>query len=162
MKISVPMPTSPEPVRHGWHLRGWPGFNAQMAKLANEVRRLAAADPTGYRQHPQAKLLAVVRRLIADVISTDPNAAEFQLGNTLGPQHRHWRRAKFSGRFRLFFRFHSPSATIVYASMNDAGTLRKAGGRTDPYAVFHQMLERGRPPTGWDELLDESTGLDLG
>lgn len=156
------MPTSPEPVRHGWHLRGWPGFSVQLAELSAEVRRLAAADPAGYRQHPQAKLLAMVRRLVRDIVPTDPNAAEFQLGNTLGAQHRHWRRARFSGRFRLFFRFHSPSATIVYAWMNDASTLRKAGGRSDPYAVFHQMLERGRPPTGWNELLSESGPLDLG
>jgi toxin YhaV len=29
----------------------------------------------------------------------DPNAAEFQLGDTFGPAYRHWRRKKFLGDF---------------------------------------------------------------
>jgi hypothetical protein len=35
----------------------------------------------------------------------DPNAAEFQLGDTLGPAYRHWRRKKVLGRFWLYLRF---------------------------------------------------------
>lgn len=100
-----------------------------------------------------------MRKLVKEVVPADPNAAEFQLGNTLGPQHRHWRRAKFSGRFRLFYRFHTASRTIVYAWMNDEGTLRKEGSRTDPYTVFRRMLERGRPPSDWEDLLGESDSL---
>ena len=156
------MPSSPEhrPRQHGWHLFGWPDFAVRLERLKDDVRRLAAADPAGYARYPRAKLLRLVQRLVHEIIPSDPNAAEFQLGNSLGPQHRHWRRAKFSGRFRLFFRFHSPSRTIVYAWMNDESTLRKAGGRTDPYAIFYQMLERGRPPSDWDDLVSESSGLD--
>ena len=52
-----------------------------------------------------------------------------QLGNTLGPEHRHWRRAKFLGRFRLFFRYSSKDRVIIYAWVNDQNTLLKAGGR---------------------------------
>ena len=103
------------------------------------------------------KLFAAVRTLVSEIIPADPNAPELQLGNTLGPQqHRHWRRARFSGRFRLFYRFHTGSRTIVYAWMNDEGTLRKAGSRTDPYAVFRRMLEGGRPPSDWQDLLGEA------
>jgi toxin YhaV len=157
------MPASPEgerkDVRHGCQLYTWPGIAGQLDALRREVRRLAALDPKGYTQHPKAKLLAAVRRLLLDVIPADSRAPEFQLGNTLGPEYRQWRRAKFSGRFRLFFRFHSASRSIVYVWMNDEGTLRKAGGRTDPYGVFHQMLGRGRPPSDWADLLRESNAL---
>jgi toxin YhaV len=53
----------------------------------------------------------------------------------------------------LFFRFHTASRTIIYAWLNDENTLRKAGSQTDPYAVFHRMLERGAPPSDWDALV---------
>lgn len=156
------MPISPEEepfVRHGWRLLAWSQIASQLEELRRDVRRIAAADPGGYRQHPRVKLFAAVSRLLLDVIPADPNAPEFRLGNTLGAEHRHWRRAKFSGRFRLFFRFQSTTRTLIYVWMNDENTLRKAGGRSDPYSVFHQMLERGRPPSGWDDLLGESATL---
>lgn len=47
-------------------------------------------------------------------------------GNTLGPEHRHWRRAKIGRRFRLFFRYDSRAKTIVFAWVNDEQTLRSA------------------------------------
>lgn len=108
------------------------------------------------------KLFTVVRKLVKEIVPTDPNAPEFQLGNTPGSQNRHWRRAKFSGRFRLFYRFHTGSRTIVYAWMNDEGTLCKEGSRTDPYVVFRRMLEGGRPPSDWQDLLEESNPLRPG
>jgi toxin YhaV len=108
------------------------------------------------------KLFAAVRKLVGEIIPLNPNAAEFQLGNTLGSQHRHWRRARFNGRFRLFYRFHTGSQTIVYAWMNDEATLRKEGSRTDPYVVFRRMLEGGRPPSDWQDLLDESRPMRSG
>ena len=76
-------------------------------------------------------------------IPRDPGAAEYNLGNTLGPAHRHWRRAKFLGRFRLFFRYNSKAAVIIYAWVNDENTLRKAGGGNDPYHLFGGMLRKG-------------------
>jgi toxin YhaV len=158
------MPISPDEekrtVRNGWRLLAWPAIARQLEELGREVRRLAEADPNGYKQHPQVKLLAVIRRLLLEIIPADPNGHALQLGNTLGPEHRHWRRAKFSGRFRLFFRFHSATRTIIYVWMNDENTLRKSGGRTDPYAVFYQMLERGKPPSEWEDLLGQSDDLN--
>ncbi|HST61246.1 MAG TPA: type II toxin-antitoxin system YhaV family toxin [Longimicrobium sp.] len=157
------MPISPEKekpfVRHGWRLLAWSQITSQLEELRRDVRRIAETDPEGYRQHPRVKLFAAVRRLLLEIIPTDPNAPEFRLGNTLGAEHRHWRRAKFNGRFRLFFRFQSSTQTIIYVWMNDENTLRKSGGRTDPYSVFYQMLERGRPPSDWDGLLRESATL---
>jgi toxin YhaV len=70
----------------------------------------------------------------------------------LGPAHRHWRRARFLGRFRLFYRFSTVQKAIVYVWVNDETTLRKAGARTDPYAIFNKRLRDGDPPEDWDGL----------
>jgi toxin YhaV len=118
------------------------------------------ADPAGYRHHPHVKLFTAVTKLVRDIIPADPAAPEFILGNTLGPKNRHWRRAKFSGRFRLFFRFHSGTRTIIYAWMNDENSLRKSGAKTDPYRIFQKTLQSGRPPSDWSQLVDESAGLE--
>ena len=146
---------------HGWRLMAWPEFARQLDELAHSARRVALADPAGYRHHPHVKLFAGVSKLVRDVIPADPARPEFILGNTLGPRNRHWRRAKFSGRFRLFFRFHSGTRTIVYAWMNDENSLRKSGAKTDPYHIFQKMLESGRPPSDWSQLVDESAGLEF-
>lgn len=37
--------------------------------------------------------------------------------------------------------------------MNDADTLRADGSKTDAYAVFKKMLDKGDPPDDWDSLL---------
>ena len=95
--------------------------------------------------------------LVLDEIPSDPAAASFRLGKTLGADYRHWRRAKFLGRFRLFFRCSSAHKVIVYAWINDESTLRKAGSRSDPYAVFEAAsLSRGEPPDDWAELMREA------
>lgn len=124
-----------------------------MIEAARETR---VADPVGYHQRPELKFLRTVRDLVFEEIPANPDAPQFRQGKTLGSAHTHWRRAKFHRRFRLFFRFHSVSRTIVYAWLNDEATLRKAGSRPDPYAVFRRMLERGSPPNDWDELVAAS------
>jgi toxin YhaV len=87
-------------------------------------------------------------------IPRDPFAPEFRQGNTLGPTHRHWFRAKFgANRFRLFFRADSTARIVVYAWVNDRDTLRKAGAASDPYVVFTRMLASGNPPDDWPTLL---------
>ncbi|WP_342149176.1 type II toxin-antitoxin system YhaV family toxin [Methylorubrum sp. SB2] len=152
------MTDGPFAKRNGWRLFRATAFRASLDPLTAEVERLAAADPEGYRAHPKAKLLARIRDLIFEEIPRDPNAPTYALGNTLGPAHRHWRRAKFLQRFRLFFRFDSASRIIVYAWVNDENTLRKAGGRSDPYAVFARRLDAGDPPDHWDDLLVDAGG----
>jgi toxin YhaV len=143
-------------VRNGWQLRRSRVFAEAIDALEGEVERLAAADPDQYLSHPKSKLFARIIQLILEEIPADPNSPVFALGNTLGPTHRHWRRAKFLQRFRLFFRFDSASRTIIYSWVNDENTLRKAGSRSDPYTVFKQRLTRGEPPNDWIELLQNS------
>jgi toxin YhaV len=124
--------------------------------LENEVAQLQAADPVGWRGHSKAKVFAAVQHLIYEVIPASPDAAIFLQGNTLGPEQRHWRRAKFMRRFRLFFRFDSATRVIVYGWLNDENTLRKGGARSDPYAVFLRRLNRGDPPDDWAGLLADA------
>lgn len=139
--------------RHGWKLYRSSAFAEVFDMLERDVTRLASEKPDEYTSHPKAKLLARIQALIFDEIPRDPNAYIFGLGNTLGSAHRHWRRAKFLSRFRLFYRFDSASQVIICAWMNDENTLRKAGSRTDPYTVFAKRLDDGDPPDDWNDLL---------
>jgi len=140
-------------LHNGWRVLFHPAFQTRFDLLISEVKALAAADPTAWRDHPKAKLLERIRRIVFDEIPMNPDAQEFRQGNTLGENNRRWRRAKFLQRFRLFFRFDSESKVIIIAWVNDENTLRKAGSKTDPYSVFARQLARGDPPADWHELL---------
>jgi toxin YhaV len=145
---------------NGWRLYTYPLFEQQLQELTDKVEALAVKDPIGYREHPAAKLLATIHRYIREIIPRDPNAAEFRQGNTLGPDNRHWFRAKFHQRFRLFYRFSSKEKVILYAWVNDERTLRKTGSKTDPYEVFRAMLEAGDPPSSMEQLLQRAKKLN--
>jgi toxin YhaV len=138
---------------NGWKLYVHPLFDQQLRRITEQVHGLAQKDPKGYHDQPAAKLLATIFRYITEIIPRDPNAAEFRQGNTLGPDNRHWFRAKFHERYRLFYRFSSKEKVIVYAWVNDEQTLRKSGSKTDPYHVFRTMLEAGDPPGTMEQLL---------
>jgi toxin YhaV len=140
--------------RFGWHLVPYPAFRNRLVALAGEVTGARGRNKPGWEGSPTAKLLKRVVQLITNEIPRNPAAPEYEQGNTLGADARGWRRAKFLGRFRLFFRFDTRSRIIIYAWVNDEGTLRKEGSTTDPYAVFRAMLLTGNPPHGWDALLD--------
>src|SRR5690242_2572275 len=97
----------------GWRLYQYPLFEIQLRKMTESVEKLAKAQPQNYKQHPKAKLLATIYHLITETIPQDPNAPQFRQVDTLGPDNRHWFRAKFHQRYRLFFRFSSKSKVIV-------------------------------------------------
>ena len=143
----------------GWRLFVHELFRDRLERLTERVEQLAVAHPGDYRSHPSAKLLATIRRYILEIIPQDPNSGEFRLGNTLGPDNRHWFRATFHERYRLFFRFSIKAKIIIYVWMNDDSELRKAGSKTDPYVKFKAMLERGDPPSSFDDLLKASRTL---
>jgi toxin YhaV len=138
---------------NGWTLYAHPLFDDQLRQLEDRVEALASKQPIHYKEQPAAKLLAAIHRLIFEIIPRDPNAAEFRQGNTLGPDNRHWFRAKFHQRFRLFYRFSSRDKVLVYAWMSDELTLRKSGSKTDPYRVFSDLLKAGDPPGTMEQLL---------
>jgi len=139
--------------RHGWTLLFHEGVIGQLRKLHAVAARAEQSDPQGFEGNASVKLFRALSRLILEVVPGDPGRDEYRQGNTLGTAYRHWRRAKIGGRFRLFFRYDSKARVIVYAWVNDEQTLRSAGGKSDPYAVFEKMLGRGNPPDDWDALV---------
>lgn len=144
---------------NGWTLYVHPLFREQLTRLVEQVESLAKRSPDHYREEAATKLLATINRYIREVIPRDPNAAEFRQGNTLGADNRHWFRAKFHERYRLFYRFSSKEKVIIYAWVNDDRTLRKAGSKTDPYSVFRGMLEAGDPPSSMEQLMARASEL---
>jgi len=138
---------------NGWRLFQYPLFENQLKKLMEAVQQLSIRQPDAYRGHPKTKLLATIHRCITESIPRDPGAPEFRQGDTLGPDNRHWFRAKVYQRYRLFFRFSTKDRVIVYVWVNDEFTLRKAGSKTDAYAVFKSMLKAGDPPRTLEALL---------
>jgi toxin YhaV len=144
---------------NGWHLFQYRLFEHQLKKLTEAVEQLSITQPNRYKEHPKTKLLATIHRLITESIPRDPGAREYRQGDTLGLDNRHWFRAKFHQRYRLFFRFSSKGKVIVYVWVNDESTLRKAGARTDVYAVFKSMLDAGDPPRTLEALLKRATEI---
>ena len=92
---------------NGWSIHVHPLFLGQLNKLSKEVEHLKAksgkqGNPEGYRKKSATKRLAAIRKLMLEVIPNNPGHTKFQQGLTLGPEHRHWRRAKFFQQYRLF------------------------------------------------------------
>ncbi|MCC0807203.1 type II toxin-antitoxin system YhaV family toxin [Methylobacterium sp. W2] len=138
----------------GWTVFAHPLLLDQLERAAAAVDAAKAADPKGYRGTAQAKLLAMLARLIFETIPSDPTRQDYRQGDTLGRARMHWFRAKFgNGRFRLFFRYDSKTKVIIFAWVNDETTLRTYGSKTDAYHEFKGMLAKGNPPDDWKALL---------
>lgn len=146
---------------NGWTLKAHPAFSEPYQKLIAEVEELKIKDSSGYESHVSTKFLSTINYIILTLVPNDPSSENFRQGKTLGNERKHWFRAKFSKRFRLFFRYNSVQKTIIYAWVNDETTLRKAGDKTDVYQVFTKMLNKGNPPDSWDELLQVSIDLNV-
>lgn len=143
-------------LRHGWTLLFHDCVIEQLQRLFAATRRAQQNDPKGFQSNANVRLFRALSRVMLDVVPGNPASEEYRQGNTLGTAHRHWRRAKIGQRFRLFFRYDSQAKVIVYAWVNDAQTLRSSGSKSDPYALFVKMLERGHPPDAWSTLLAAS------
>lgn len=125
--------------------------------LINRVCWLRQRQPDTYKKHPDVKLLWGVWRVIEES-RQDPGHARYRLGKTLGSENTHWRRCKegLPPRYRLFFRFAASERICVYAWLNNRKTLRKTGSKTDVYAVFQRLLDKGVIPKEFATLLDQS------
>jgi len=139
--------------RNGWTLLFHPCFLDQLVTLIGKVRKIQQRDPEGWRSHRNAKLLAAVRHLVLEKIPTDPTDPAFRQGDTLGPAHRHWFRAKFFQQYRLFFRYHARMRIIAFGWLNDDKSLRAYGSANDAYLTFKRMLDSGYPPDDWETLI---------
>ena len=146
-------------VVNGWSLFAHPLFTQQLNALTAQVAELQRKDPKGYQKKNATKRLAAIRQLAFEVIPQDPTRPEYRQGNTLGDGNKHWFRAKFFQQYRLFFRFHAPSQTIVYVWVNDEDSKRADESHTDAYRVFARMLASGHPPGEWAALLSASQAI---
>lgn len=142
--------------RHGWTLLFHECLLEQLQKLHQAARRAESINPVGFASNANVKLFRALSQLMLETVPDNPARDEYRQGNTLGPDHRHWRRAKIGRRFRLFFRYDSKAKVIVYAWVNDEQTLRSSGSKSDPYAIFEKMLGRGNPPADWNALVNTS------
>jgi toxin YhaV len=142
--------------RNGWTILLYPAFRFQLLALCQRVRRVQEQNPTSWQSNGHAKLLNRIVEIILHEVPAAPESPAFEQDNTIGKDARGWRRAKFLGRFRLFYRFDSRAKIIIYAWVNDETTLRARGSDSDPYVVFRRMLLAGDPPHNWDQLLAAS------
>ena len=146
---------------HGWSLWFAELFDARWRELRARVKHLeATVGKPAFNAHLDVKLFAALVNIVHELVPADPDAPQFLLGNTLGAQHRGWRRVKGNGlpsRMRLFFKFSANKKVIVYAWLNDAKTLRKQGGTTDVHVVFQGRLKAGNPPDNVDTLLEQAS-----
>jgi toxin YhaV len=145
---------------HGWTLYQHPLFAQQLAALQSEVEGLKAKHPQSYTSKNATKRLAAIHTLVFDFIPQDPARDDYRQGQTLGSAYKHWFRAKFFQHYpnqtRLFFRYHAASKIIVYAWVNDEGSLRAYESSDDAYRVFAKMLKAGNPPDDWAALVRAS------
>lgn len=142
-----------------WFLLGHYEFLTQLDKYreANrDVKQKMGADSIHTKQAQRLKALTLATWT---KIPSDPGNQEFRLGNALGKEHTHWFRGKFLQQFRIFFRYSTKSGIIAYGWVNDPETLRAYGSKTDAYLVFRKMLESGKVPNSWEELVAESKRL---
>ena len=143
-------------VSKGWTLLFHDALVGQLQRLCAAVEKANKKNPESSASNANVLLFSALSKLILETIPDNPNRDEYRQGKTLGSEFKHWRRAKIGRRFRLFFRFDTQSQIIIFAWVNDENTLRNPGGKSDPYAVFKRMLDRGCPPDSWDDLLSES------
>lgn len=142
--------------RSEWRIVAHPLFLDQLESLINAVEKLRQQHPVEYQRKNNTKRLYAILKLILDDIPQDPTRPAYRQGNTLGKQHRHWRRAKFFQQYRLFFRYNVQQKIIILGWVNDEKTKRAYGSKTDAYRTFGQMLKRGTPPDDWETLLAEA------
>lgn len=142
---------------NGWTIFAHPCFVQQIEALVVAVEKLKLSHPDSYQKKAATKVLAAIQKVITDQICNDPTDEKFRQGNALGAENKHWFRAKFLQQFRLFFRYSDVHKVIVLAWVNDEGTRRAYGSKTDAYRVFEKMLKSGHPPDDWDALISECT-----
>ena len=123
-----------------------------------EVERLRNRDRAGFVHKRATKLLAAIAKLTFEVVPQDPSRTEYGQGSTLGPDYKHWFRAKFFQQYRLFFRYEASAKIIVFAWVNDEETKRAYESSDDAYRTFRRMLGQGKPPDEWSKLLEQARG----
>lgn len=108
--------------------------------LKHEVKRLKISlTEKDFKEHPEVKFAARLRKATEEIIPEDPDKKEYQLHGSLKKYRRYKQGLQ---RYRLFFAFSTKNPTIVYLYINDKTTLRKEGDKNDPYHIFAKMVEQ--------------------
>lgn len=143
---------------NGWSIYAHPVFVDQLEALIADVEAARLKDPQNFQSTRSAKILKATIKVAFTVIPSDPANEAFRQGGTLGPEYKHWMRAKYLQQYRLFFRYRQSGSLkiIVLGWVNDEKTLRAYGSKTDAYLTFRKMLKQGRPPDDWGQLLAEA------
>lgn len=144
-----------------WKIYYTPGFKNQYEDLHKTVLKLKDRNPKGYKSNPVTKLLLAVHKAVNVDVPANPQHPKFNLGNTIGPKYRAWKRVKkgMPSRYRLFFRFSSSDRSIIFSWLNDEFNMRKEGDKHDVYRAFERLLDRGEIPNEYSALLETSTCL---
>ena len=142
-----------------WLLLHHPAFEMEYEHYKSRALLTAAKYGDNWVTTAAGKKFLALNHIVRERIPSNPSNPELRLGNALGDNYRHWFRGKFLQQYRVFFRYSTRSQVIVYAWVNNPETLRAYGSKTDAYLVFKKMLESGRVPNNWDELIAESKRL---
>lgn len=112
----------------------------QIQQLKSRVKELKERlEPEEFKQHETVKLAVRIREAERE-IADDPNRPEYLLREEL----RKFRRYKRGlGRYRIIFCFSNRPPIIIFLYLNTKASLRKEGGRHDPYEEFKSLLRRG-------------------
>ena len=131
-----------------------PAFLQDYNELVSRTDQLKLRlSPDEFAKHPQVKLLKSLIRLITEIIPADPTATYFQLHGDLS----NYKRVKKMGlekRHRLFFKYNEDKKEIVILWL---GFPRKQGDKRDCYTVFTKMVESGKFPDSFKELVEDSS-----
>ncbi len=124
----------------GYLLKYHEFYHQRIQELKERVKELdQRLRPEEFRRHEVVKLALRVRRAEQE-IAQDPNRPEYLLHGEL----RKFRRYKRGlGRYRIIFCFSEQPPIIVFLYLNTEESLRKEGGRHDPYEEFKAFLRRG-------------------
>src|SRR3546814_19600794 len=135
--------------RHDWTLLFHDCVIEQLQKLDAAARRAQEKDPESFESNANVKLFRALSQLMLDVVPGDPARDEYRQGNTLGPAHRHWRRAQIGRRFRLFFRYDSQDKVFLYAWVNEEQTFRASGSKhSEERRVGRRVVSTGSARCG--------------
>lgn len=129
-------------------------FQDRLNALEKAILRIQRKKHDQFATHPTVKLLAAVVRAILVEVPSDPASPLFEQGSTLREAYRHWRRVKrrWPPRYRLF-QFSNVQSKVVFAWLNDRASLRQDGDKTDVCRVFKRLLNQGKVPDSWDQLV---------
>lgn len=106
----------------------------QLIKLKNSL------SPQEYREHPEVKFAARLRKATQEIIPENPDRPEYRLKGALKKFRRYKQGLQ---RYRLFYCFSSKPPLIVYLYINDRNSLCKEGSKQDPYSIFSKMVNKG-------------------